>query len=447
MPWQRDVLDVALEVDENGVYRYPLVIVSIQRQSGKTTLVKPVMAHRCITVPDAHVYLTAQRRIDAVDIWQRIAFGLETSPVRQLIRTVRRSMGSESLEWMNGSHFRTFTSSKEDALHGKTTDLVAVDEAWAFDEENGRSLIQAIVPTQATRPGAQTWLLSTAGTARSVWFRAYVEAAKKELRETGTTSRVAFFDYGIPEDTEDLADLSIYAKHHPAVGHTIGMRALEDAYAIMGPQEFARAYGNFWLSSAEWVIDPMLWDARRTYDKIADRSPVAFAAELSVDRTHGVIVAAGRLTDGRTAVEVIEARNGVGWLAPRLTELATRHRPVAVVIDPYGPARPAHSAITENRYSRVPVIDFQAADLIAAHTEFMDGIVTGDVLHRNDHLGRLDNAVSAARTRTVREIEVFSRALDEQGRSPAALIASMLAVYGLRHPANTSPRPTILSAA
>ena len=49
------------------------------------------------------------------------------------------------------------------ALHSKQSDLVVVDEAWAHDLERGRQLDQAIVPTQATRSGAQVWKVSTAG--------------------------------------------------------------------------------------------------------------------------------------------------------------------------------------------------------------------------------------------------------------------------------------------
>ena len=41
MPWQRHVVDVAYEVDpDTGRLRYDEVILTIMRQSGKTTLVR-----------------------------------------------------------------------------------------------------------------------------------------------------------------------------------------------------------------------------------------------------------------------------------------------------------------------------------------------------------------------------------------------------------------------
>ena len=52
LPWQRLVADIAFEVDERGRYAYPLVVVSVPRQSGKTTLVLSNAVHRCLSRPD-----------------------------------------------------------------------------------------------------------------------------------------------------------------------------------------------------------------------------------------------------------------------------------------------------------------------------------------------------------------------------------------------------------
>ncbi|MDG4860134.1 hypothetical protein P8605_18590, partial [Streptomyces sp. T-3] len=151
-------------------------------------------------------------------------------------------------------------------------------------------------------------------------------------------------------------------------------------------------------------------------------------------------VAASRLPDGRAAIEVVEHRGGIGWAAPRLLELIERHRPAAVVIDPHGPARPVWSRLTETRGAYVPMLDFGVAELVASHTELLDGLVSRQVAHRSHE--RLDAAVSAATTRVVREVEVMSRTVAADGTSPAAVIAGMLALYGLEHPPEQQ-RPTL----
>lgn len=441
MPWQRYVADVALEVDENGVYRYPAVVLTVPRQSGKTSLLRPVIAHRLLTVKRGRAWLTAQLRQDARDTWAETADLIEASPLGSLARR-RNTNGSETLTLGSGSTLRPFNAGDERSLHGKQSDLVFVDEVFAFSREAGASILQAVVPTQATRPGAQTWLVSTAGTAASTWLLDWITRGR-EAAAADIGARIAHFEWGVPEDVAetDLTDLDVYAAHHPALGFTIGRPALESAQALMSPSEFARAYGNYWTASAEWVIDPKLWESRRTTAKIA--GTVAFAAEVTADRSAGVIYSAGRLhcpeepqLHGRIGVELIERRGGTGWIAPRLLELVARHHPAAVVIDPVSPAGTVHKALAEQRRQYVPLLDFTAADLVNSHTEFLDGLVTGDIWHRTSE--QLDAALRATKPRPMRETSVFSREAAEDGTSPAPLLAAVLATYGLAHPPPSS---------
>jgi hypothetical protein len=58
----------------------------------------------------------------------------------------------------------------EAALHGKQSDRNDIDEAWAFEEVRGKALMQAVAPTQLTRPHAQTFIWSAGGTAGSTWL-------------------------------------------------------------------------------------------------------------------------------------------------------------------------------------------------------------------------------------------------------------------------------------
>ena len=67
MPWQQEVADTALEVGDNGLFAYKLVIVTVPRQSGKTTLDGAVLEHRALTVPRARCWFTMQTGKDASD--------------------------------------------------------------------------------------------------------------------------------------------------------------------------------------------------------------------------------------------------------------------------------------------------------------------------------------------------------------------------------------------
>jgi hypothetical protein len=103
----------------------------------------------------------------------------------------RRAAGSEALVFTNGSALRPHPPTR-DGLHGEQSDHNDVDEAWAYDEVQGDGVLQAIEPTQATRPGAQTWIWSTRGDRNSTWFHGLINRAYSG--EPG----FALFDFGIP---------------------------------------------------------------------------------------------------------------------------------------------------------------------------------------------------------------------------------------------------------
>ena len=71
MPWQSAGLDVALEIDPaTGRLAYSDVLWLVPRQAGKTLVVGVAGEHRCLTVPAARVWLSAQTGKDAGD-WMR----------------------------------------------------------------------------------------------------------------------------------------------------------------------------------------------------------------------------------------------------------------------------------------------------------------------------------------------------------------------------------------
>lgn len=428
MPWQRQVADTALEVDAHGLYRYSVVVLTVPRQSGKTALFAPLTAHRALTVPKGRIWVTAQLRQDARDTWAETSDAIRESPLRPLTR-LRNTNGSETLT-LDRSTFRLFNAGSDKALHGKQSDLVFVDESFAFSAEQGAVILQAVMPTQATRPGAQTWIVSTAGTAASTWLRDYVTQGRH--LEPGP---MAYFEWGIPEDTEDLEDMDLYVRHHPAVGHTIRRDALVRARAAMKPNEFARAYGNFWVSSAEWAINPAVWQGARSEDSVDRREPFALAVEVAADRTGAALVVCGiGRTDRRPVFEIAQTAGGVGWIVPRVLELLQQYPHMTIVVDPTSPAASVHKALEEHRKRRyrVPLAEFGVDELVTAHTDFLDALAGGRLGQPGDD--RMDAALAATTTRTVRETQVFSRLVAADGASPAALVAAVLAHHGHVYP-------------
>lgn len=424
MPWQQYVADVAGETDGFGNYIYPLVVITVPRQSGKTTLELATLVHRCLQQPNRRCWHTAQTGLEAVYKWNELADLLEQSPLAKLIK-VRRAKGSETITFKNGSTLSPHPPTK-DSLHGKQSDLNLLDEAWAFDTDRGLSLIQAIIPTQSTRPGAQTVITSTAGTADSVWFKSYVDLGRAE------TEGMAYFEWAIPDDV-DPSDLVAVAKYHPAVGHIIKMKALENAKVSMMPGEFARAYGNRWTNSREQFI-PLDAYARAESDlfTIPEDARVGFGAAISVDRKTAAICAAA-IVDGIPVIELIEFREGTDWVGPRLAELYLQHKS-DIGVDSFGPSGTVADYL---HLEHIPVLPLSTKDCCAAAAGVYDRLINGTIFFRPSYA--MSEAVKYADKRVVADAWMFKRT--DKNASIAPLEAATLALRAITHIKPLAPKP------
>ncbi len=337
MPWQDDTIDVAREIDPaTGELAHPVVVITVQRQAGKTVLSGSNATHVCLTEPDMTCWYTQQDRRHARDTLLKLAKRVRRSPFAPPFTKIRESNGSESIEYPTGSSYGIFAPS-DDTLHSTTNRLVNIDEAWSFDQVRGDELLQAIVPTFATVDG-QLWIFSAAGNHKSTWLRGLVDAGRLAA-EAGATTGMAYFEYSIGDDV-DPTDLVAVAAAHPANGYTLRPRALADAAALMSVDEFARAYGNRWTGiAAERTIPALLWSlAADAFTPLPPAGVAALALDVDRDGASAAIVAAWRDPVGVGHIELVDFRPGVSWVPARLTELIERLRPRARWYDRMGPA-------------------------------------------------------------------------------------------------------------
>lgn len=478
MPHQQLIADVSSEVMPDGSWAYGVVIVTLQRQGGKTTLFGPVACHRCLTRQDAKVWLTAQTGGDARDTWLEVDKRIHRTPLGQLVVS-RRANGTEAMSFPTGSTFRPFPPTEE-AMHGKANELVAVDEGWAFSDEDGTALEAAITPTFTTT-GGQLWIISAGGTSRSAWLLRHVLAGRAAV-EAGVRQGIAYFEYGVTDDAaaeiaagldptagEPAFDraIELVLDAHPAAGYTLRRDALISAARGMKPGEFLRAYGNHWTRAGERVIPAALWDAGRRDawpPPAGSRLALGFAA--SIDQQDSAIVACWRDGAGEPAkLDVIEARPGIDWLVPRLAELVNSWRPAAVCHDSAGPALDVAAALAR-RFTRAGTDD-PPSWLLSTNTREYAAACSGLLRHitggQLQHCGQpaLDAAVDAAARRLIGDglwawsrrtssgsiapLEAGTVALWAFDSAPAPAAAPVIVASRPRPPA-ARPRPAATSA-
>jgi phage terminase large subunit-like protein len=433
MPWQRQASQL-LNEHNAGVRTRPFTVVTIQRQAGKTTWLLAEALERCLFGgPFRRVWYTAQNGQYAREKWGELVAEL-TGPGAPLRRKIESKFtnGTERLIFPNGSTLRPFPPTK-DALHSMQSDLVILDEAWKHDAVRGAELMQAIGPTQATRPGAQVVVVSTAGTADSTFLRPLVD------RGRGGDPAVTYLEWGIADDVDPM-DLDAVAAAHPAIGRTIDRQFLVDQAGIMAatPGEFARAYGNRWTTTLEQLIPAVAWAAIRHRDGIpADGVPPVLGADVAVDRSAAAVVACWPDLEGTPTLEVVAYGPGTDWVAGRLLELHAAHGSPVVLDGGTGPASTVVDQLRTAEQLPTWVRAVTPREYTTACAQLLDGIGDRTVRHRGDPA--LDAAVGAAARRTVGEGWAWSRRLPTTDVSP--LIAASLALFGDRHRPPNPVRP------
>lgn len=405
-PSQRYILDVALEVDpETGGPWYETVMVYLPRRSGKTVLIPPLAARACGQGVGAQVWLTAQKRDNAVKRWREA-----TDPLIGLVDAKRKISNSfEELRWSDNSLFRPF-SPDEESMHGEDPDVVFVDEFWSLGLLDFRVLREGYSAAWSVKPG-QEWLLSAAGTASST--------ALKDARGHGRavsddpSSRVAIFEWCIEEEpggvpAEKLSDEQLLREimaAHPRAG--FGLRPDFVAGEIAKNKIAAiRAYGGLDRDVSEGADTVIPGTALRRSE---DRTPIPAEARVAIglatdrDARQAALSVAWEGPDGRVWTELIQVGDGVRWAVWQALDVLGRWdgSSLAVRSDPGGRdlgdelARGmADLQLDVSRLMRVSQSDYAAA----CH-RFRSGLQAPAprVLHRGESgfLGALRNAGEA----------------------------------------------------
>jgi hypothetical protein len=419
MPWQQQVLDVGLEVvdarnSRGWDWAYRVVVVTVERQAGKTGgLLTPNHVHRAMTQTRS-TYLTAQTRQAARDTWMDGAQKLRRTPLGKLA-TIRESNGSEGITFPAGGSYRAFAPTI-DALHGRTNELVSVDEPWAFDEAEGAALEQAILPTFTTT-GGQLWLTSTAGHGGSTWLRGYVDRGRAAV-EAGRRVGIAYFEWSLDDataaavaaglDSDDPAErekaLQLVLAQHPGAGHTLDVGALRQAAETMTPDQFLRAYGNVWTATADRIIPAHVWDACAAVTWTPpEPGRVALAFDVALDRSAAAIAAVWRDDPtGPLRVDLIDAHPGDSWLVPRMRELARTWRPVDIAHN----GGPALDVADELQRGGLTVRQLTAPEYATGCATFLSSVRNRRLAHHARP--QLDEAVAVAATRPLGDAWAWS---------------------------------------
>jgi phage terminase large subunit-like protein len=395
MPWQRQVLDTALEVDHDGRLIYGDVALSVPRQQGKSFCLLVLMITRALLESRQNIVYTAQSGLDARKKWADDWLPLiQASPLASQM-SAYHAPGRESLRFANGS-LQQIVASTAKAGHGLTVDLAVLDEAFSYQDARTE---QALRPAMMTRPNPQFWVVSTAGAPHTSPYLLERVERGRQAAEAGLTTGLCFFEWSAPDDAEP-DDPETWRACMPALGHTVTEGVVETALRSMARREFERAYLNRWVTSMGDPAIPLdVWTALAEPDAPRPES-VVLAVDVAPGSSSATIAAAGEI-DGTLYVSVLEHGPGTDWLLPRLRSLVAEYRPAEVIAD----AKAAGPLLAP--FSDARITETSATDMAVGCSFLLDLVKNGRIRHRGER--ELLVAIDGAAKRPLGDSWAWSR--------------------------------------
>lgn len=441
MPWQQLVARVATErrADAPNEYRYKVFVLSVPRQSGKTTIMRTVLTQRALMNVGRRAFYTAQTGKDAAARWMDLVKAVDAGPLRG--RVVKRlAIGSQALIFPNGSTVAPFAPTPK-SLHGYTPHDVMCDEIFAFDAAQGSDLMGAIGPAQVTIASRQLWLVSTMGTRDSTFLHEWVELGRIATGDPG--AGIGYFEWSMQPDA-DPYDPETW-KFHPALGHTVSVESLAELAAQHSRGEWLRAFMNTRMVTSESVIAPADVAATQTL-QTPPGSPadVAIGFEVARDRSRSVIYGAWfDPATGIPAIRLVAQQAGSDWVPAALADLAREWHPRALGADR---GAPQTRDVLDQLTADYPNLEFQVLmtnDFSTAVDALMHRFREHTISHDGNR-GLLD-AIDAAVTKPLGQGIVWDR-VKSRGLIPD-LVAATVALRLLERSPAPAPAPLVWAPA
>lgn len=475
-PWQRALLIRALELNEDGTYRFRKIFVLVGRQNGKTTLLTVLSLWWLFIDADSFpehlpaseflILGTAQNLDIAEDAWNGALKRCDPSPdeddeeyvVEWLATETRKPIktnGKKSLRLKNGALYEPRAASRMGG-RGKSAARVIMDE---MREQQTWDVWGAVSKTKNAIFNSQLWGISSAGDGKSVVLRAlrdgairtineyeqYVETGVQQLEEFANSHDMAtaLFEWSA-EPGKPLMDIEGILQANPSVGYK--------------PMFFESIWSDLLGDEPEWqkrteilcdwvtsrivpFIDGQQWASDADGPEVEEDGTVTSAGSMVVDGSDlglGIDVSgngrmahvaiAGYREDGRAHLEVIASRAGDGWVVDYAKRVKEKTGVDRVAIQTRGcPAADLVKPLAEAGFTIVAV---EGTPLLNVARRFEERIRSGKIRQRSQPV--LDMAIANGTVKELNGMPVWDRLKSPVDVAPAVAVTH--ALYALESP-------------
>ena len=345
-PWQKWLLLHALELGEDGSYRFRFIVVEVARQNGKTMIMLILALWHIYALDSPTVIATAQDLANAEKAWgEAVEWAQGDEELEELIEKV--NLGHPKfMKLVTGCQYRVAAASRKGG-RGFSGDLILLDE---LREHQSWDSWSAVTNTMNARPRAQAWAFSNAGDALSTVLRYLRAQAHRELgwpdgdgdaeileeldeemqeylAETGNEEVLGWFEWSASPKAK-RTDREAWAQANPSLNHTdivencVTERAIAAAMRTNPPSQFEIEVLCRWVSMADAGPFPEgSW--RETQDneaRPAEESLRMVCLAMSWNRSKCYIARAAKDDNGVPVAGIAADRTGTDWVIPWLIE-------------------------------------------------------------------------------------------------------------------------------
>ena len=325
--WQRYALMRALEHDADGALVWPMVILTVGRQSGKSWLSRAVcmwrLHHAELFGETQTILHVANKRDTAMEV------------LRPAGLWAVEKYGKSAARWGNTGAGITLPSGDRWLIHaandsagvGYSCSMVFADEAWKIQRH---VIDQALLPTMSERVFPQIFLVSTAGDSTSDLMITYRSLAIDQL-EPAEPGGILLLEWSSPPEA-DPEDVETWAWASPE--WTPKREAfVRQQFSRIEESSFRREWCNQWVTrSGHWLKDS--WWADTTSDTPLPQDVTwTVAVESAFDGMGHAVAVAGVLDDGRLVVRATTHRT-IREVDERLAEIRAEHPALFVIVTP-----------------------------------------------------------------------------------------------------------------
>lgn len=486
-PWQKALLIRALELNEDGTYRFRKVFVLVGRQNGKTTLLTVLALWWLFVDADsfpehlpAREFLilgTAQNLDIAEEAWDAALKRCDPNPdeddqeyvVGDLASETRKPVktnGKKSLRLKNNAKYEPRAASRMGG-RGKSAARVIMDE---MREQQTWDVWGSVSKTKNAIFNSQLWGISSAGDAKSVVlqtlrdgaiktireYEQYVETGIQSLEEFANTHDVAtaLFEWST-EPGKPLLDIDGILQSNPSVGYK--PMFFDSIWSdLLGDEPEATKRTEIlcdWVTSrVEPYLDIERWTASADAPELDDDGEIVDAGSVISDSsrmvmgidvhrekrlTRSSIGVAGYRDDGRIHLELIAQRTGMTWVVKHAKAVRAMTGINQVAVQTKGcDAADLVSLLQEAGFD---VVDISGTTLLLTAGRLSDRLREDKIRHRSQ--GPLNLAVANGTTRALSGLPVWDR--DASPVDIAPIVAVNVALMGLESfkPAEKKPVP------